>query len=166
MPWWSSRPAPEGWSPAEQVARVGLPGQVSGSPVAQYVQVRDDGTVDVRLGPRWAIFNEALADAVTSLPPRGSPERRLSTYWIDQTLSRLAAFRHGGEGGVVASGNAYSISVSENHVTAMWDYGDADTSERMTIAEFVEILEGCVSNPKRKGCNVVKREAPFVFIWE
>jgi len=120
------------------------PSQVFGRPVARYVQVRDDGTIDARLDDWWATFNEALADAVTSLPPRGSTERRLSTYWIDDVLRRVEDFKQSRGGGVVASGNAYSISVSlpDDDATARFDYGDADTHESMTIEEFVTVLSG------------------------
>src|SRR5687767_7198541 len=76
---------------------------------AQFVSVRGDGTIDARLGNDWPIFNEALADAVSSLPPRGSDETRLSTYWIDQTLSRLDALQQHAASGPIASGNAYSL---------------------------------------------------------
>ena len=48
------------------------------------------------LGPEWPIFGDALANTVSSLPPRGSPERHLSTYWIDSTLNRLRRMRQSG----------------------------------------------------------------------
>jgi hypothetical protein len=120
------------------------PSKVFGPPVAQYVQVRDDGTIDARLGDWWATFNEALADAVTPLPPRGSTERRLSTYWIDQALRRVEDFKRSRGEGVVASGNAYSISVSvpNDDVTARFEYGDPGTQESMTVEEFVAVLNG------------------------
>lgn len=87
-------------------------------------QLRDDGTIDVRLGPDWPIFNEALADAVSSLPPRGSDEKRLSTYWIDRMLERLDALQNEGTTGSIAAGNAYSIVFDGDGVEAVFAYGD------------------------------------------
>src|SRR5437868_2811272 len=99
----------------------------------EFLRLRDDGTVDARLGPEWATFNEALADTISSLPPRGSDERRLSTYWIDKTLERLRAFRAAGEDGPIASGNAYSVVLRGEEVVAVFDYGDEDQDEPMPV---------------------------------
>jgi hypothetical protein len=108
---------------------------------AEFVQLREDGSVDARLGPDWPIFNEALADAISSLPPRGSKERHLSTYWIDNTLDRLRRLRTARESGPVAGGNAYSIHASGNDVRAVFDYGDEDSYELMPADEFEDLLE-------------------------
>jgi hypothetical protein len=106
-----------------------------------FVQLRDDGTVDARLGPGFHVFNEALADSISSIPPRGSTERHLSTYWIDQTLDRLVAMRTKGEHGRIASGNAYSIRYSGDLVTAVFDFGDDDSIEAMQVDEFIDLLK-------------------------
>src|SRR5439155_7008315 len=74
-----------------------------------------------------------LADTISSLPPRGSDERRLSTYWIDKTLERLRAFRAAGEDGPIASGNAYSVVLRGEEVVAVFDYGDEDQDEPMPV---------------------------------
>ena len=107
----------------------------------EFLQLHDDGTVDARLEPGWQIFNDALADAVSSLPPRGSKEQRLSTYWIDSALDRLSRLQGAHEDGMIASGNAYSILLSGDRVTAAFDYGDEDTFEAMPIEDFVDLLE-------------------------
>lgn len=107
-----------------------------------FVQLRDDGTVDARLGPDWPVFNDALADAISSLPPRGSEERRLSTYWIDHALERLRRLREGNEQGRVAGGNAYGIVLSLRGVSAVFDYGeDEEPAETMPTDEFIQLLE-------------------------
>jgi hypothetical protein len=106
----------------------------------QFVQLRDDGTVDARLGPEWPIFNEALADTVSSLPPRGSPERHLSTYWIDNTLHRLRRMRQSNEVGPIAGGNAYSLVLAGDEVVAVFDYGDEESVERLPADEVDRLL--------------------------
>jgi hypothetical protein len=109
----------------------------------ELLQLRDDGTIDVRLGPDWPIFNEALADAVSSLPPRGSDEKRLSTYWIDRTLGRLNALQNEGHTGPIAAGNAWSILLDGDGVQAVFDYGDPNEDvELMSTEDFRAILEG------------------------
>ena len=44
---------------------------------------REDGQVDVDLGPEWSLVTEALNDSVSSLPPCGAKGNRPSTYWVD-----------------------------------------------------------------------------------
>ena len=109
----------------------------------EFVALRDDGTVVARLSPDWPIFNEALADAVSSLPPRGSSEKRLSTYWIDRTLDRLALLQEASQPGPVASGNAYSLLFDGDSVQAVFDYGDPNEDvELMSVQDFRWILRG------------------------
>lgn len=108
----------------------------------ELLQLRDDGTIDVRLGPDWPIFNEALVDAISSIPPRGSDETRLSTYWIDGTLERLDALQAEGQTGAIAGGNAYSIVFDGDGIEAVFDYGDPNEEvELMSTDDFRSILE-------------------------
>lgn len=108
----------------------------------EFVGLRDDGTIDARLGPDWPIFNEALADAVSSLPPRGSNETRVSTYWIDQTLERLATLQARDQTGPIAGGNAYSLVFHGDGVEAVFDDGDPNEEvELMSTDDFTSILE-------------------------
>lgn len=110
---------------------------------AEFVSIRGDGTIDARLGDDWPIFNGALADAVSSLPPRGSDETKLSTYWIDQTLSRLEALQQHAGAGPIASGNAYSLVLDGDGVQAVFDYGDPNEDvELMSVEDFRSILRG------------------------
>jgi hypothetical protein len=113
----------------------------SGAMEAEFLQLREDGTVDARLVGDWPIFNEALADSISSIPPRGSKERRLSTYWIDGALARVSRARRSADPAKIASGNAYSILVSGEQAIAVFDYGDDDTRESMPLDDFVRLLE-------------------------
>src|SRR5437899_1886023 len=104
----ADRQASGSFRPPHPLVNTAYIGQ-SESVEVDFAQLRDDGTVDARLGPEWPIFNEALADSISSLPPRGSAEKRLSTYWIDKTLERLRSVQQTTAEGRIASGNAYGI---------------------------------------------------------
>ena len=62
-----------------------------------------DGAVYVTLGPASRGFNELLADAIMPLPPVGSDEPSLSTYWIDRAISEIQRRQESGAGGAVYS---------------------------------------------------------------
>ncbi|WP_149203583.1 hypothetical protein [Actinotalea subterranea] len=98
------------------------------------------GTPYVRLGLGWVGFDEALADAVSPLPPRGSAELSVSTYWIDRALSQVRRMVTAGETGPFQGGNATALSVVEGQVVASSDY-DMFDPEVMTVAAFEEVLQ-------------------------
>ncbi len=89
---------------------------------------RPDGQIDASLGPDWPVFNEALSDSVSSLPPRGAEGAGLSTYWIDVAAdgARRAA-EHGVEQPFVA-GNVTYLRVVGDRVVAGNDF-DPDEAE-------------------------------------
>ena len=98
-----------------------------------------DGTVDVRLGPGWAAFEDALADAVGSRPPAGSDHPGPSAFWIDRTLAALERPSTGGPEAVIAEGNAVQLLRSDAAVVArslyeLWD------DQTMPLREFVQVL--------------------------
>jgi hypothetical protein len=67
---------------------------------------RDDGIIEVDLGPEWPGFTEALNDSVSTRAPKGHPPG-LSTYWIDRVLEALAVGPEqvgSGDRGLVAEG--------------------------------------------------------------
>ena len=100
----------------------------------------NDGAPYVRLPEDWPGFNEALSDAVGPLPPIGSPEQSLSTYWIDRALRVTRQMVDSGDGGIVQGGNAASILVRAGQVVAVSDYELFD-DEVMTPAEFEAVLQ-------------------------
>jgi hypothetical protein len=81
-----------------------------------------DGAVYAKLGRTWRGFNELLSDAITPLPPIGSDETSLSTYWIDRATREVLRRRETGEDGAVQSGNATTLIVSGSMVIATSDY--------------------------------------------
>jgi hypothetical protein len=97
---------------------------------------RDDGVIDLDLGPEWRAFTEALLDAVTTRAPRGSDGVNPSTYWIDQTLSALNTAQ---DKAVIASGNATDLLVEGTQVVAHAQYDTFD-DQRMPKEHFVTIL--------------------------
>lgn len=98
-----------------------------------------DGTVDVRLGPAWAAFEDAFADAIGSRPPAGSCQPGPSAFWIDRTLTALDTSSTGGTEAVIAEGNAVRLLRRGDAVVArslyeLWD------DQTMAVREFVQVL--------------------------
>lgn len=83
----------------------------------EWTFIRREGRgIDVDLGPEHPGWNEALADSISSMPPRSSWRRGLSTYWIDHVLDGLRA---GGDDGVaLTSGNSTEIVTDGGAVLA------------------------------------------------
>lgn len=102
---------------------------------------REDGQVDASLGPDWPLFNHALGDSVSSLPPRGEPGNAPSTYWVDvaATGARRAAER--GDGNPFTWGNITTLHVEGDDVVARYDYDEEGDGERVPLNEFLELLE-------------------------
>jgi hypothetical protein len=98
-----------------------------------------DGAVYAKLGRTWRGFNELLSDAITPLPPIGSNETSLSTYWIDRATREVLRRRETGDDGPVQSGNATTLMLSGSMVIATSDYELFD-DESMSVDEFLDIL--------------------------
>jgi hypothetical protein len=96
---------------------------------------RQDHVIDVELGDSYRWFTEALLDAVTTRAPRGSGGVNPSTYWIDRTLTSLSS----GDGGLIASGNAWDLLVENGCVVARSQY-DVAEPQRVPIGDFIATL--------------------------
>ncbi|UUW88970.1 hypothetical protein ABFU82_09510 [Nocardioides sp. WV_118_6] len=83
-------------------------------PVPAFVESPGRG-VDLTFGDAWPGFGEAFADSVSSMPPRGRRGKRLSTYWIDRALARLA---------LPAPGPGAELSLAGGNDTALVRIGD------------------------------------------
>jgi hypothetical protein len=116
------------------------------SPIRQYGHVHvtfvraKDGAPYARLTDEWHGFNEALWDAVGPLPPIGSPEESLSTYWIDRALRVVRSMSEAGQSGLVQGGNAASVVIKDGQVIARSDYEMFD-DEAMPVGDFEGVLE-------------------------
>jgi hypothetical protein len=95
---------------------------------------RPDGQVDVQLDCDCPLLNDALADSVSSLPPRGEDGVGPSTYWVDVALAGLERALGEGTDRAFAGGNATQFRVFEGRIEARYDYADDDES-----GEFIEI---------------------------
>ena len=91
-------------------------------------------------------FNELLSDAITPLPPIGSNETSLSTYWIDRATREVLRRRETGDDGPVQSGNATTLILSGSMVIATSDYEEvvqvADRAAVMARGRIVARLAG------------------------
>lgn len=94
-----------------------------------------DGAVYARLEPEWDGFNEVLSDAITPLPPIGSSEPSLSTYWIDRAIRKC----EDGNNGPVQGGNTTTLVLRGSEVVATSDYELFD-DESMSVHDFLDIL--------------------------
>ncbi len=103
-------------------------------------QTRIDGQIDAELVGDWHLFNEALADSVSSLPPRGEAGAGPSTYWVDVALTALSRLEAAGCEGLISGGNWTSFWLVDERVEARNDYGDPDDAEAITARIFHALL--------------------------
>lgn len=101
---------------------------------------RDDGQVDVDLGPDWPLFNEALNDCVSSLPPRGASGVGPSSYWIDIAEAGALRAAQQEDERPFTSGNVTRLRVSDGLVLASLDFAEDEPEEAMPLADFLAIL--------------------------
>lgn len=103
---------------------------------------RHDGQVDARIVGDYPLFNEALADSISSLPPRGATGLGPSTYWIDAAREgALNAAREGAER-PFTWGNITLLRVRGDGIEARYDYDDDDVAgETIPLADFLSLLE-------------------------
>ena len=101
---------------------------------------RDDGQVDVSLGPDWPLFNEALNDSISSLPPRGAAGSGPSTYWVDVAEQGALEASERGDETPFTAGNVTRLRVRSGAVTASLDFAEDEPEEVMPLADFLAIL--------------------------
>lgn len=85
---------------------------------------REDGQVDIDLGPEWVLVTEALNDCVSSLPPRGAEETGPSPYWIDVTLDALDSAVASESSRPFIWGNSTLMRLKGGRVEARDEYDD------------------------------------------
>jgi len=94
----------------------------------------------VNLGPDWPLFNEALNDCVSSLPPRGANGVGPSTYWIDVAEEGVIRASQQGVESPFTAGNVTRLRVRSGKVTASLDFAEDEPEEAMPLADFLAIL--------------------------
>lgn len=101
---------------------------------------RADGQVDARVDG-YSVFNEALADSISSLPPRGHPGFGPSPYWIDVASAGARAAAASGDVRPFTAGNITLLRCEGGHVIAAFDFDEhEDEVERMALEEFLVLL--------------------------
>ena len=104
--------------------------------------VREDGQVDVALGDRWSLFNDALADSISSLPPRGARGRGPSTYWVDVAARGLSEALRTGSDRPFTCGNITLLRLRNGAVEARYDYDDEEVEGQfLDVLDFQVILD-------------------------
>lgn len=102
---------------------------------------RDDGQVEAHLGQDRPVFNNALADSVSSLPPRGEWCNGPSTYWIDQAEEGALRAHAAGDNHPFLHGNFTTLAVRGDRVVAQYDYAEqGEPGEALPLGDFLEVL--------------------------
>lgn len=111
--------------------------------VTAWFSERDDGQIDAHLPEEWRVFNEALGDSISTLPPRGEPGPSPSTYWIDKALSGAELALEHGTLTPFTWGNITYLRLNEGReVVAGFDFDpDEDEAEVMPVSDFVALLQ-------------------------
>jgi hypothetical protein len=105
--------------------------------------IRDDGQVDAHVGPDLPLFNEALSDSISSLPPRGATGNGPSTYWIDIAEAGARRAAELDDETPFTSGNVTFLQVTEGRVIAAYDFADEDEPrDAIPLHDFLELLAG------------------------
>jgi hypothetical protein len=99
-----------------------------------------DGQVDLQLGTGWPIFNKALSDSISSLPPRGVEGDGPSTYWIDVAEAGVLRAVETGDTRPFTGGNVTLLKFDGDQVVATFDFSDDEPRESMPVEDFLDLL--------------------------
>lgn len=103
---------------------------------------REDGQVDAHLEGELRLFNHALADSISSLPPRGAQGNGPSTYWIDHAAEGVRRAAMNGDERPFTSGNITVLQVSGGDtVVAKHEYDEDDEpGDALPLVDFLALL--------------------------
>jgi hypothetical protein len=103
--------------------------------------VREDLQVDAHLSPDWPIFDHALGDSISSLPPRGAPGNGPSTFWIDEAERGARQAHRTGDTRPFLWGNITALRVVGDSVIAKFDFDEEEEpGEAMPLDDFLALL--------------------------
>jgi hypothetical protein len=103
---------------------------------------RADGQVDAAVAGDHAVLNDALADSISSLPPRGASGDGPSTYWIEVAREGVLTAHASASQVPFIWGNTTLFRVRGDEVEARYDYDDEGTpGETIALADFVALLD-------------------------
>jgi len=102
---------------------------------------REDGQVDAHLVGNWRLFQDALDDSISSLPPRGVPGNGPSTYWIDHAEHGTVAAHDRRDDRPFTGGNITRLSVRGDRIVASYDFNEEDElGQEMPLADLLALL--------------------------
>lgn len=103
---------------------------------------REDGQIDVDLGPEWPLFTEALNDCVSSLPPRGATGNGPSTYWVDFARLGLDRALASSSDAPFTWGNVTLLRLNAGRVEARLDFEEEDVpGQFLDVSDLRLILD-------------------------
>jgi hypothetical protein len=103
---------------------------------------REDGQVDAMIVGEHPLLNEALADSISSLPPRGAPGLGPSTYWIDVARAGTIAALESDSDAPFTGGNVTVLRIRDGMVEARFDFDDeALPGDTITVSDFIALLD-------------------------
>jgi hypothetical protein len=103
--------------------------------------VCNDGQVDAQLGPDRPIFNLALSDSISSLPPRGQPGNGPSTYWTNHADRGTRQAHERSDYRPFTFGNETLLCLRGDDVVAKYEYAEPDElGETMPLSDFLALL--------------------------
>lgn len=110
--------------------------------MAQYTfSDREDGQIDAHLHGEWPVFNEALSDSISSLPPRRRFSIGPSTYWIDIAVRGAQRAAQNADEHPFTCGNCTALRVKDGLVYASYDFDEpSDDDEAIPLRAFLELL--------------------------
>jgi len=120
--------------------------QIDGQPYADWgwaadFATRSDGQVDASLAGDWPIFNQALPDCISSLPPLGDITAGPSTYWIEVAAQEAKWASFSGSESAFICGKATFLQLVAGCVVARYDHDrSSGPSESITIEAFLALL--------------------------
>lgn len=102
---------------------------------------RGDGQIDAHLGDPWTVFDHALGDAISSLPPRGATGSGPSTYWIDVAEKGARWASTAGDTRPFIWGNVTYLRFEGRDVIAAYEFDpDENDAESMPLDDFLGLL--------------------------
>jgi hypothetical protein len=104
-------------------------------------KTRPDGQVDAYLSDEWRVFNAALGDSISSLPPRGARGVGPSTYWINVAEDGARRCAESGDEKPFTCGNITLLRVRGEQVIASFEFDDeSEPGEAMPLGDFLSML--------------------------
>jgi len=98
---------------------------------------REDGQIDAQLVGDRPVFNEALSDCISSLPPQGSDHVGPSTYWIDVAIQGARRCAGTNDERPFAWGNCATLRVREGRVLAAYDFDDPTEDDEALLLDAI-----------------------------